>query len=67
MKKLTCSLQAALTGSLLLLVGEIILVQLLLLLLGSLEGLDLAAYEMVSGVLGASGNAANLLCLRHPF
>jgi hypothetical protein len=39
------------TGSLLLLEGEFILIEFLLLLLGSLEGLGLATYSKFSGVL----------------
>ena len=48
-------LQGKHTGSLLLLVGELILVQVLFLLLGSLQGLDLATWIVVNEVLMSSG------------
>lgn len=58
------------TGSLSLLKGEIILIEVLLLLLGGLQGFGLAAWEADELVdciaLSTGGETAYLLCLHHP-
>lgn len=56
------------TGALLLEEGEVVLVEVLVLLLGSLEGLGLAAWGLLAGINSADMERVTyLLCWHHPF